>query len=98
VLERVGGLIAEQRHGHEGETIERLEQGLGKSERAVAGLSDVLAAVEARRVETLLVGRGPLDEQVEQAVDGAVARATEVLVVEGDALDGHGQIAALLRY
>jgi peptide chain release factor subunit 1 len=98
VLERVGGLIAEQRHGYEGEAIERLDQGLGKGERAVAGLADVLAAVEARRVETLLVSHGPLDEQVERAVDGAVAQAAEVLVVEGDALDGHGQIAALLRY
>lgn len=98
VLEQVAGLMAEQRQGRERETIAQLEQGLGRGERAVAGLTDVLAAVDGRRVETLLIGHGPLDEEVERAVDGALAQAAEVLVLEPGALERHGQIAALLRY
>jgi peptide chain release factor subunit 1 len=98
VLEQVGDLMAEQRLQREREAIERLEEGLGTGDQAVAGLAEVLAAVEGRRVETLLVGHGPLDEQVERAVDGAVAQAAEVLVLEAAALEQYGQIAALLRY
>lgn len=98
VLEQIGGLVAEQRQRREREAIQLLEEGLGTGDRAVAGLAEVQAAVEGRRVGTLLVGRGPLDERVEQAVDGAITQAAEVLVLEGDALEEYGQIAALLRY
>ncbi|MBK5221096.1 MAG: hypothetical protein JJE35_15155 [Thermoleophilia bacterium] len=98
VLERVRGLMAEQRQNREREMIDRLEQGLGEGKGAVTGVDDVLAAIEDRRVETLLVHSGARDEQVEQAVEGAVGQSAEVLVVEGDALDSHGRVAALLRY
>ena len=98
VLEQIGELVAEQRRRREREAIQRLEEGLGTGDQAVAGLEEVLAAVGARRVETLLISHGPLDEQVEKAVDGALAQAAEVLVLESDGLEEYGQIAALLRY
>jgi peptide chain release factor subunit 1 len=98
VLDRVRGLIAEQRRDRERIAVGRLEQGLGTGEGAVAGPKDVLAAIEDRRVETLLVGDGARDEQVERAVEGAVAQSADVLVIESDALEECGRIAALLRY
>jgi hypothetical protein len=44
------------------------------------------------------VGGGNRDERVEKAVEGAIGQAAEVLLIEGDALDPHDHIAALLRY
>lgn len=98
VLDRIRGLMAEQHGDRQRSAIDRLEQGLGTGKGAVAGPDDVLAAIEDRRVETLLVGDGSRDEQVERAIEGAVAQSAEILVVEGDALDQCGHIAALLRY
>jgi peptide chain release factor subunit 1 len=98
VLERVRGLMAEERRDRERNAIERLEQGLGRGGHAVAGPDEVAAAIADRRVETLLVGGGNRDERVEKAVEGAIGQAAEVLLIEGDALDPHDHIAALLRY
>jgi hypothetical protein len=98
VLEHVRGLMAEESGRREREAIERLEQGLGTGDEAVAGLTEVLSALDDRRVATLLVSSGPLDEQVERAVEAAVAQAAEILVVENGALERFGDIAALLRY
>lgn len=98
VLEQLAGLMAADRAGREREAIERFRSGLGTGDVAVAGRDEVLAAVEQKRVETLLVGKGARDEQVERAIAGAVAQAAEVLIVEGDALESHEQVGALLRY
>lgn len=98
VLEHVRGLMAEESGRREREAIERLEQGLGTGDEAVAGLTEVLSALDDRRVEILLVGSGPLDEQVERAVEAALAQSAEIIMVENDALERFGDIAALLRY
>jgi peptide chain release factor subunit 1 len=98
VQERVRDLMAEERQDRERSAIERLEQGLARGDRAVAGPDEVAAAIADRRVETLLVGSGSRDERVEKAVEGAIAQGAEVLVIEGDVLDPYNQISALLRY
>jgi peptide chain release factor subunit 1 len=98
VLEQMRGLIVAERRRRESEAIARLEEGLGTGDGAVAGLADVLAALGDRRVGTLLVHSGPLDEGVERAVEAAVAQSAEVLVVGDGVLDRFGEIAALLRY
>lgn len=99
VLEQVSGLMAEQRQSRRREAVEALEQGLGTGDEAVSGRSEVLAAIEQKRVGTLLVAGGSRDdEEIERAVQGAVAQSAEVLVYDGDDLDRFGQIAALLRY
>jgi peptide subunit release factor 1 (eRF1) len=98
VLEHIRRLMAEERGRREREAIAHLEQGLGTGDEAVAGLTEVVSALGDRRVATLLVSSGPLDEQVEQAVEAAVAQSAELLVVEDGALEPFGSIAALLRY
>lgn len=98
VLERVRGLMEKERRELQREAIERLAQGLGKKEGAVAGTTAVLAAIEDHRVETLLVSAGARDAQIEQAVEGAVSQAADVLVIETDELEPYDKIAALLRY
>ncbi len=99
VLEHVHGLMAQESDRREREAIERLEEGLGTGDEAIAGLTEVLSALDDRRVATLLVASSePLDEQVERAVEAAVAQSAEVLVFENGALEPFGNIAALLRY
>lgn len=98
VLEHVRGLMAKERERREREAIEHLQEGLGTGDEAVAGLTEVLSALNDRRVATLLVGRGPFDKQFEGTVEAAVAQSAEVLVIENGALERFGDIAALLRY
>ncbi len=98
VLKRVREVMAEERQDRERSAVERLEQGLGRGDRAVAGPDEVAAAIADGRVETLLVGSGSRDEQVEKAVEGALAQGAEVLVIEGEVLDPYDHISALLRY
>jgi hypothetical protein len=47
-----------QRTKREDETLDRLRERLGRGERAAGGLADVLAALNERRVETLLYDAG----------------------------------------
>ena len=98
MLERVRDLMTEERQDRERSAVERLEQGLGRGDRAVAGPDEVAAAIADGRVETLLVGSGSRDERVEKAVEGALAQGAEVLVIEGGVLDPYDHISALLRY
>jgi peptide chain release factor subunit 1 len=98
VLDRVRPLMSEDRAQREREAIGRVMEGLGTGSKSVAGPQDVLAALEDRRVATLLVGRSAPDDRFEQAVEDALAQSAEIVVVEGEALDSLGNIAALLRY
>jgi peptide chain release factor subunit 1 len=98
ILEHVGGLMEKERKQRGREAVEGLKEGLGTGDEAVAGMTEVLSALDSRRVATLLISSGPLDEQVEAAIEAAVAQSAEILVVENGALEPFGDIAALLRY
>jgi peptide chain release factor subunit 1 len=58
VLDRVRPLIEQNEGRLEAELIERLAEQLGRGERAVAGLGPVLDALNASRVETMLIADG----------------------------------------
>lgn len=98
VLERIRPLIDEERARREREAIDRVREGLGTGSRSVAGLDAVLAALDEKRVGTLLVARGSFDGEFERAVEAARAQSAEIVVIEGEALDSLGEIAALLRF
>ncbi len=98
VLERASGVMSGERQRREGEAIAEVLEGLGTGRKSVAGLEEVLAALEAKRVRVLLLSRGAPDGRFEQAVESAEKQSAEVLIVHGDALDSLGQVAALLRY
>jgi len=57
---RAAALAAEEawQQGREREALDRLAAGVGRGERAAAGLDDVLAALNEFRVETLLLAPG----------------------------------------
>lgn len=98
VLEHVRAVMDEERTRREREAIGRVMEGLGTGNESVAGPDEVLAALDDKRVATLLVSKGALDERFEQAVEAAQAQSAEIVVVESEALDSLGRIAALLRY
>lgn len=98
VLEHVGALMAEERAQREREAIGQVMEGLGTGNRSVAGPDEVLAALDDRRVATLLVSRGSTEDRLERAVEEALAQSAEIVVIESEALDSLGEIAALLRY
>lgn len=98
VLEHVHAVMAEERARREDEAIDRVMAGLGTGNKSVAGPDDVLAALDDRRVATLLISKGAPDDRFEQAVEAAQAQAAEIVVIESEALDSLGKIAALLRY
>ncbi len=98
VLEQVGALMAEERAQREREAIGKVMEGLGTGSRSVAGPDDVLTALDDRRVATLLVSRGSTGDGVERAIEDALAQSAEIVVVESEALDSLGEVAALLRY
>lgn len=98
VLEHVGDLMGEERARREREAIGHVMEGLGTGNKSVAGPDDVLAALDDRRVATLLVSKGSTEDRFEQAVGDALAQSAEIVVVESEALDSLGRIAALLRY
>ena len=52
------GKIAEFEHGLEREALDRLQEGVSRGGRGAAGLDNVLAALNERRVETLLIAQG----------------------------------------
>jgi peptide chain release factor subunit 1 len=98
VLEHVEPLMGEERARREREAIGEVMEGLGTGSRSVAGRDEVLSALEAKRVRVLLVSRSAPDGGFEDAIEAARGQAAEVLIVEGEALDSLGRIAALLRY
>ena len=89
--------VAELDAQREAEALERLRAGIGAGRRAAAGRDDVMAALEAARVETLLVGERV---EAEDAIEKAFETAAEVMIVRHRAqeLGPLGGIAALLRY
>ena len=58
VLEHVRSLMDEERARREREAIGRVMEGLGTGNKSVAGPDDVLAALDDRRVATLLDRQG----------------------------------------
>jgi len=98
VLDRLRELMAEDRRNRQHLAFERLEEGLGTGSAAVAGIEEVARAVEAQRVETLLIDPARDGAGIEAAIEGALAQSAEVLSIEGGALERYGGVAALLRY
>jgi hypothetical protein len=98
VLEHVKAVMEEERARREREAVAKMMEGLGTGSKSVAGADDVLAALAQQRVATLLVSRSAPDGRFEQAVWAAQQQSAEIVIVEGEALDSLGQIAALLRY
>ncbi|HWC25229.1 MAG TPA: hypothetical protein VG474_01475 [Solirubrobacteraceae bacterium] len=93
----------EHERRHERELLDRLAQGLGRGERAAAGVDDVRAMLEQARVETLLYQDGfasPDPGVLEQAIEDAAAQSAEIVPLRhhGEELERHGWIAALLRF
>ena len=84
------------------DALARLREGLGRQQRAAAGLDDVQRALEERRVEILLYERSRAQEKViENAAQAAVLQDAEVLAVdaaEHPELGPHGGIGAVLRF
>lgn len=58
VREAAAAAMEEEDRGREREALDRLQEGLGTGGRAAAGLDDVLAALNERRVEILLLEQG----------------------------------------
>jgi peptide chain release factor subunit 1 len=89
----------------EREALDRVAAGLGSpGGHAVAGLDEVLRALEERRVETLLysdafaAGDGNADT-LDEAIAATVAQSAHVMRVRfHDDLDALGGVAALLRF
>jgi peptide chain release factor subunit 1 len=98
VLEHARAAMAEERARREREAIGRVMEGLGTGNKSIAGPDEVLAALDDRRVATLLVSKGATEDRFEQAVEDALAQSAEIVVVESEALDSLGNVAALLRY
>jgi peptide subunit release factor 1 (eRF1) len=83
----------------EREALDRLATGLGRGERAAAGIEAVMEALEQARVELLLVAEDFDAPELEDAIEKAIASAAEVLVVRHhDDLAQHGGVAAVLRF
>jgi peptide subunit release factor 1 (eRF1) len=58
VLSAVSPVLDQLTAQRDEELLRRLDEGLGKGDRAVAGLTDVLPAVHERRLDTLVVREG----------------------------------------
>ena len=88
----------------EAEVVERLVRSLATGVRAAVGPVEVLEAVDAGAVETLLVSETLLaDPAVDPTLDRARAARVRVFIVRDDGeagkrLDALGKIAAILRY
>lgn len=88
----------------ESDLVERLVIALGGGRRAAVGPQEVVEAVEAGAVETLLVSEELLrDPRVVPALDAARSARARVFVVReeseaGRRLKGLGRVAALLRF
>jgi peptide subunit release factor 1 (eRF1) len=58
VLAAARPILDELTARRDAELVARIDEGLGKGGRAVAGLSDVLTAVHERRIDTLVIQEG----------------------------------------
>src|SRR4051794_34338732 len=97
----VAGLLEERRERHVGELLARLREGLGRGERAAAGLDEVRSALEQRRVEALIYEATRELPKLDDLVDAAVLQDAEVLTVdpaEHPELGPHEGIGAVLRF
>ena len=97
ILTAVRPVIERVEREREHDLVARLEHGLAVGRRAAAGSGDVLAALEQKRVETLLVSD---DHPAEHAIETAERQSATVVVVrhEGQWLQRHGGTAAALRW
>src|SRR3954453_5394837 len=77
VRQAAARVLAERREGRVRDALGTLKERIGRGERAAAGLADVLAALNERRVETLLYERG-------RPLAGLVCPADGFLASEGD--------------
>jgi peptide subunit release factor 1 (eRF1) len=62
VAREAAEIIERDERERERHWLDRLQSGLGRNERAVAGLADTLAALNEQRVEALLVAEGHREE------------------------------------
>ncbi|WP_445151809.1 baeRF10 domain-containing protein [Baekduia sp. Peel2402] len=58
VLKAASGVLEEVTAARDGELLDKVDAGVGTGGRAVSGLSDVLAAVHERRIDTLVIEEG----------------------------------------
>ena len=101
VRRAASALLEERRERHAGELLARLREGLGRGERAAAGLDDVREALEQRRVEALIFEATRELDRLDDLVDAAVLQDAEVISVDPDAhpeLGPHEGIGAVLRF
>jgi peptide subunit release factor 1 (eRF1) len=101
VLERAGAVIEEDRARREREAVGRVMEGLGTGSKSVAGPDEVLAALEDRRVATLLVSKGAAGGRFEQAArllrcehEVAIVSGATHLFEEPGALERVAELAA----
>jgi peptide chain release factor subunit 1 len=81
--------------------LSRLREGLGRGEKAAAGLADVRDALEQRRVEVLLYERGRSLDGLDELVEAAVQQDADVIDVDAHdhpELGPHEGIGAVLRF
>jgi peptide subunit release factor 1 (eRF1) len=74
------------------ESLERLRERLGRGTRAAAGLADVLAALNERRVETLLYERNRPQSGVVCPQDGWLGTGTDECPIDGTPVDKRDNI------
>ncbi|HEY3189071.1 MAG TPA: host attachment protein [Solirubrobacteraceae bacterium] len=103
VRRAAGEVLAEVQARKVREALERLREGLGRGVRAAAGLSDVLSALNERRVEVLLYERGRALAGVVCPADGWLGVGVDECPVDGTPVDRRPNIlenaaeAALLQ-
>ncbi|MGN6190232.1 MAG: baeRF10 domain-containing protein [Conexibacter sp.] len=84
----------------EQQALARLEQALATGGPAAAGVDEVRALLEQRRVALLLVPEGPRENGLERLIADAAGTGVETLVVRhaAEELRAHGPVAALLHW
>lgn len=100
VLDHSLGVMLSRVEAHEAQLAETVQMLAAKGANGVLGPEETLAAVDAGRVQTLLVVEGALPAEVTApAIARVVDYGGEVeFVGENSPLREHGGIAALLRY
>ena len=83
VRRAAGKVLAEVHERKVREALERLREGLGRGVRAAAGLSDVVAALNERRVELLLYEQGRAQTGVVCPNDGWLGVGEDECPIDG---------------